>query len=129
MGGKPVHSLLQMQADGSGITTLLASGTSPRTSPDGTKVLFRSTSTWRTLSVAPSHDLSQRKTVTTGGVQSIFGYDFSPDLTQVVFTVARADANCEDIYTVNMDGTSRTRLLDCVAANKYPSGVRWVQIP
>jgi hypothetical protein len=123
--GKSVQSLMQMNGDGSALSYLLTGSTSPRTSRDGTKVLFR-WGNWHTLGVAPSHDLSKATTVLAGS-QNVYEFDFSPDLTQAVYSIGRIGQNCNDVYVIKLDGTGKTRIVDCVADKKSPSGLQWVQ--
>ena len=83
---------------------------------------------WRRLMHGSAADPAAATTIVDGGDDFILDYDFSPDLMQVAYTRGREDASCSDLWVADIDGGNQTMLVDCVDADRFVTGVQWVQV-
>lgn len=110
--------IMKINADGSGLVTLIADGTAPAPSPDGALIAFeREVDGNRELFVMQADGANVRRLTTERGGN--FDPSWSPDGRSLVFE-SRRDGNSE-IYVVDVDSLRQTRLTEHPATDSDPA--------
>jgi Tol biopolymer transport system component len=106
------NTLMAMNPDGSGITSLRANGFTPHVSPDGRKVVYNTPA----MAIAVLDLTTGRESVVALGVSA--KPRWSPDGSKILFWSDRSGT--KEIYTMNGDGSGVSRLTD--GAGGYHEG-------
>jgi hypothetical protein len=118
-------SLAQIAADAT-ISTVLAGGSEPVVSYDGTRVLFQKAGGPR-LWAGPSDDLAAAVETVDPGTEILEDASPSPDGTQVAYGLYESTRNCTNLWIASADGTNPRLLIDCAKDGTQLTVVRWVQ--
>jgi Tol biopolymer transport system component len=128
VGNSFTNEISVVNADGTNLTQLTNSGSnlSPRWSPDGTRIaFFRFTSTFSTTGIYVMNADGSNQTQLTNSLHD-YSPRWSPDGTRITFQSTRDDTSptcnhCNvEIYSMNADGGSQTRLTNNPAYDASP---------
>ena len=114
-GGQP--GIISIRTDGDEKRLLIRYGHSPSWSPDGRKLAYvQSGGDGSAIFVANADGTDRRRVTLNLKVYDldprIFGVDWSPDSSWLVFAAEREDCGRSDIYLVKADGSDLTRITD-----------------